>query len=252
MKAVFIILSLAASVMALGQNPGGDVIETSKGPLQIQPITHGTLVLTWGETTIYVDPYGGAKLFEGVDDPDLILITNIHGDHLNSETLEGLNTTNAEFIVPRAVYDQLPGKFKERAHVLNNDESISRNQIGIKAIPMYNLPVTADSRHPQGRGNGYVLSFGNKNIYLSGDTSGIPEMRTLKNIDVAFVCMNLPYTMDVDEAAEAVLDFKPKVVYPYHYRGQNGLSDVTRFKQLVNGKDKKIEVRLRDWYAAKP
>lgn len=117
---------------------------------------------------------------------------------------------------------------------------------------MYNLPVTADSRHPQGRGNGYVLSFGNKNIYLSGDTSGIPEMRTLKNIDVAFVCMNLPYTMDVDEAAEAVLDFKPKVVYPYHYRGQNGLSDVTRFKQLVNGKDKKIEVRLRDWYAAKP
>ena len=249
MKLILILLLLSSTVFA--QRPKADIIETSKGSLQIQPITHGTLVLTWGETTIYVDPYGGAKLFEGLDDPDLILITDIHGDHLNPETLNGLKTTNAEFIVPRAVYDQLSDEFKQRAHVLNNNESISRNQIGIKAIPMYNLPASADARHTKGRGNGYVLSFGNKNVYLSGDTSGIPEMRTLKNIDVAFVCMNLPYTMDVDEAAAAVLDFKPKIVYPYHYRGQNGLSDVNRFKQLVNGKDKKIEVRLRDWYGGK-
>ena len=71
----------------------------------------------------------------------------------------------------------------------------------------------------------------------------------MKNIDVAFVCMNLPYTMDVDEAAEAVLDFKPKVVYPYHYRGQNGLSDTEKFKKLVSDKNKNIDVRLRDWYS---
>jgi L-ascorbate metabolism protein UlaG (beta-lactamase superfamily) len=114
---------------------------------------------------------------------------------------------------------------------------------------MYNLPETPESRHPKGRGNGYVLTFGNKKVYLSGDTSGIQEMRSLKNIDVAFVCMNLPYTMDVDEAASAVIDFKPKVVYPYHYRGQNGLNDTEKFRKLVNEGNKNIEVRLRNWYA---
>ena len=121
--------------------------------------------------------------------------------------------------------------------------------MGITAIPMYNLPETAESRHPRGRGNGYVISMGGKNIYLSGDTGDIPEMRKLEDIDVAFICMNLPYTMDVDHAASGVLAFKPRIVYPYHYRGQNGLSDVERFKTLVNQGNKKIEVRLRDWYA---
>jgi len=114
---------------------------------------------------------------------------------------------------------------------------------------MYNMG--ANPRHTKGRGNGYVLNIGGKNLYLSGDTEGIPEMKALKNIDVAFVCMNLPYTMDVKQAAEAVLAFKPKIVYPYHYRGQNGLSDVNQFKELVNAGDKNIEVRLRNWYPGK-
>ncbi len=115
---------------------------------------------------------------------------------------------------------------------------------------MYNLPETADSRHPKGRGNGYVLEMGDRHIYFSGDTEDIAEMRALKNIDVAFVCMNLPYTMDVNQAASAVLAFKPKVVYPYHYRGSGGLSDVEAFKKSVNDGDSKIEVRLRNWYPA--
>jgi L-ascorbate metabolism protein UlaG (beta-lactamase superfamily) len=115
---------------------------------------------------------------------------------------------------------------------------------------MYNLPESASAMHTKGRGNGYVLGIGGKNIYLSGDTQGIPEMRSLKNIDVAFICMNLPYTMDVKEAAYAVLAFKPKIVYPYHYRGQNGLSDVNQFKTLVESGDKNIDVRLRNWYPA--
>ena len=113
---------------------------------------------------------------------------------------------------------------------------------------MYNLPEAADSRHTKGRGNGYILTMGGKKIYLSGDTEDIPEMRALKDIDVAFVCMNLPFTMDINQAASAVLEFKPKIVYPYHYRGQGGLADVEGFKKLVNAGNPKIEVRLRSWY----
>ncbi len=133
---------------------------------------------------------------------------------------------------------------KSKVTVLSNGQTISKFDISITAIPMYNLPEAADARHTKGRGNGYVLTFGNKTLYLSGDTAGIPEMRALKNIDVAFVCMNLPYTMDINEAASAVLDFKPKIVYPYHYRGQ----DTEAFKKLVNTANKEIEVRLRNWY----
>ena len=113
---------------------------------------------------------------------------------------------------------------------------------------MYNLPESAESRHTKGRGNGYVLTMGGKKVYLSGDTSDIPEMRKLKGIDIAFVCMNLPYTMDIEQAASAVLDFNPKIVYPYHYRGQGGLSDVEAFSKLVAAGNKSIDVRLRNWY----
>jgi L-ascorbate metabolism protein UlaG (beta-lactamase superfamily) len=246
--AIFFLIVLSSGV-GLAQRPSPDVVETSKGPLTIQPLNHATLALTWQGKTIYTDPNGGAKTFEGVAAPDLILITDIHGDHHNPETLKAINTTNAKLVVPQAVADQLADDLKEKAVVLDNNESTSQLNIGIKAIPMYNLPDSPNSRHIKGRGNGYVLTFGNKKVYLSGDTSGIPEMRSLKNIDVAFVCMNLPYTMDINEAARAVLDFKPKIVYPYHYRGQGGLSDTEAFKKLVNDKNAKIEVRLRNWYA---
>ena len=113
---------------------------------------------------------------------------------------------------------------------------------------MYNLPEDSESRHTKGRGNGYVLNMGGKNVYFSGDTEDIPEMRALKNIDVAFVCMNLPYTMDIDQASSAVLDFKPKIMYPYHYRGQGGLADVDAFQKKVTDANDKIDVRLRNWY----
>ena len=112
----------------------------------------------------------------------------------------------------------------------------------------YYLPEDAESKHTKGRGNGYVLTLGGKMVYFSGDTEDIPEMRKLKNIDVAFVCMNLPFTMDINQAASAVLEFKPKIVYPYHYRGQEGLNDVEGFKKLVHEKNSSIDVRLRNWY----
>lgn len=241
--ALFAVLTVQAQPKA-----SADKIETSKGPLIIQPVLHGTVAFTWQGKTIYVDPYGGAAAFQGIAQPDLILITDIHGDHMDLKTLEALNTSKATFVVPQAVADKLPDSYKSRVVVLNNSEHTEQLGIAIAALPMYNLPESDDSRHTKGRGNGYVLEFADKTIYLSGDTEDIPEMRALRNIDVAFVCMNLPYTMDIDQAASAVLEFKPAVVYPYHYRGQEGLSDVETFKRKVNEGDKQIDVRLRNWY----
>ena len=240
-------LCLLASV-AFGQRPEPDQLKTSKGNLTIQPILHGTVVLQWNNKTIYVDPYGGEKAFAGVQAPDMVLITDIHGDHLNAETLGGIDLSKAIIIAPQAVFDQLDEKLKPKAVVLANGKSTTKLDVKIMAIPMYNLPEDADSRHTKGRGNGYVLEMGGKKVYFSGDTEDIPEMRKLSGIDVAFVCMNLPYTMDIDQAASAVLEFKPKVVYPYHYRGQGGLADVEGFKKKVSAVNSAIEVRLRNWY----
>lgn len=248
MKTVSLLIIVLFANVAHAQRPAADIIATSKGPLTIQPLNHATFAMTWQGKTIYNDPFGGAKTFDGIAQPDLILISDIHGDHLNLETLEAINTTNATLVVPQAVAEKLPQTLKSKAVVLANGETTTQLGITIAAVPMYNLPESADSRHTKGRGNGYVLTFGNKKVYISGDTSGIPEMRALKGIDVAFVCMNLPYTMDIKEAAESVLAFKPKIVYPYHYRGQGGLSDTEGFRKMVNDKDKKIEVRLRNWY----
>jgi L-ascorbate metabolism protein UlaG (beta-lactamase superfamily) len=236
------------SFSLFAQRPVADKLNTDSGKLIIQPILHGTLVLKFNDKTIYIDPYGGEKAFEKMQSPDLIIITDIHGDHLNLKTLESLKTDHAKFIVPQAVADQLPEMYQKNTSVLNNGEAIKIFGISIKAIPMYNLPVTDDAKHTKGRGNGYVLTTGGKNIYISGDTEDIQEMRDLKNIDVAFVCMNLPYTMNIEQAASAVLEFKPQIVYPYHYRGKPDMSDTGAFKELVNKGNSKIDVRLRNWY----
>ncbi|WP_019947832.1 MBL fold metallo-hydrolase [Hymenobacter aerophilus] len=230
--------------------PAADQIATKKGPLTVQPITHGSVVLTWNGKTIYVDPYGGAAGYTGLAAPDIILITDIHGDHLDPKTLAGLPVGKALMVVPKAVAEQLPAEYRAQARILGNGQQLDTLGLNISAVAMYNLPEAADAMHPKGRGNGYVLGLGGKNVYLSGDTEDTPEMRALQNIDVAFVCMNLPYTMDVQKAAQGVLAFKPGIVYPYHYRGQNGLSDVQGFKKTVNAANKKIDVRLRNWYAA--
>jgi L-ascorbate metabolism protein UlaG (beta-lactamase superfamily) len=206
------------------------------------------VVLTWNQKTVYVDPAGGAVNYTGLAAPDLILITDIHGDHLDMETLGAINTSNAVIVAPPAVVDKLPDNLKSKVAVMKNGERACQFDIGVTAIPMYNLPETADSRHPKGRGNGYVLQMGGKNIYISGDTEDIAEMRSLSDIDVAFVSMNLPYTMSIEQAASGVLAFRPKVVYPYHYRGEHGLSDTEAFKRLVTDGNRKIEVRLRNWY----
>ncbi|MFD1294623.1 MBL fold metallo-hydrolase [Lutibacter holmesii] len=249
-KLIYLHIILLCSFITLqAQNSNVYNFETTNGTLTIQPIFHGSLVLTYKNTTIYVDPYGGQKLYANLKSPDIVLMTDIHPDHLNLSTLDSINTKNALFITPQAVADKLPEKYKSTISIINNNQAIHRLGIYIKAIPMYNLPVDPPSKkHPKGRGNGYLLKIDNKTIYISGDTEDIPEMRQLRNIDIAFVCMNLPYTMTVDQAASAVLEFQPKVVFPFHYRGANGYSDVDKFKKLVNDKNQKIEVILAEWY----
>jgi len=249
MKSTLTFLMMLLVGFAFAQRPAPDVVETSKGVLTIQPLNHATLVFTFNGETIYNDPQGGAKMFEGIAIPDMVLITDIHGDHFNLETLKAIDLSHAKLIVPQVVADKLPEDLKVKSVVVNNGQSITQLDVGILGIPMYNLPEAADAKHTKGRGNGYVLTFGNKKVYISGDTAGVPEMKSLKDIDVAFVCMNLPYTMDINEASEAVLAFQPKIVYPYHYRGQGGLADTEAFKKLVNTKNPKIDVRLRNWYA---
>lgn len=240
-------LSLVFSTLAFSAS-AQDVIPAKGGDISIKPILHGTVVLEYQDLTIYVDPYGGARKFSGQKPADLVLITDIHGDHHNQETLDGLDLSNAIVVAPQAVADKLPsGKYKA-IEVLGNGQTKTLLDAKIEAIPMYNIPETADSRHPKGRGNGYVVTLGGKQIYLSGDTEDIPEMRSLKKIDVAFVCMNLPFTMDVEQAASAVSEFKPGIVYPYHYRGGEGLSDTEKFKSIVNESAPKVDVRLRNWY----
>ena len=252
MKSIFLVLSFIATGIytSSAQISAPDKIQTSLGPLTIQPIQHASLILMVNGITIYADP-SGADNFKGMTGPDLILITDIHGDHFDLKTLDAVKKESTILVVPQVVADKLPEADKKHVVILKNGENITQMGISIAAIPMYNLPESPTAMHTKGRGNGYILGIGGKNIYLSGDTQGIPEMRALKNIDVAFICMNLPYTMDVKEAADAVLAFSPKIVYPYHYRGQNGLSDINAFKSLVDAGNKKIEVRLRNWYPGK-
>ncbi len=244
----FILLFCICTISAFAQRVAPDHIKTANGDLIIQPIYHAAIVFTWNGKTIYVDPYGGANAYKGIAAPDLVLITDIHPDHLDPETLKAIQTSKAIFVVPQAVADKMPADIKAKMVILENDKSTTQQGISIKAIPMYNVPSDDKAKHKKGRGNGYVLNIGGKMVYISGDTEDIPEMRSLQKIDIAFVCMNLPYTMSVDQASSAVLDFKPKIVYPYHYRGMDGLSDIAHFKETVNSANASIDVRLKNWY----
>jgi L-ascorbate metabolism protein UlaG (beta-lactamase superfamily) len=222
--------------------------DTQNSNIKITPIEHATMVLKWGDKIIYTDPVGGADAFTGQPAPDLILLTHTHPDHLDSATLNAVSKDTTVIIAPQSVIDALPNTPPGTMLVLKNGETIQQLGFTVEAIPMYNLPEKADAYHVKGDGNGYVVEAGGKRVYISGDTSGTPEMRNLKNIDIAFICMNLPYTMSVDEAADAVLAFAPKQVYPYHYKGTDGLSDVNKFKALVNAKNPNIDVVLLNWY----
>lgn len=247
MKKIAILTQLILTFIGFplyAQNTEVDIIKTEKGIVTVHPIHHATMAITYGGKTIYVDPTGGAAAFSDLKKPDLILITDIHPDHFSIETLRALDTKSTLFVVPKAVAKQMPEMFKNQLVILANGETTTKMGIPIHAVAMYNLPKSPDAYHVKGRGNGYVLTLGGKKFYIAGDTEDIPEMRSLEDIYVAFIPMNLPYTMSVEQAADAVLEFEPAIVYPYHY----GESDIQKFKRLVNKGNAEIDVRLRDWY----
>lgn len=218
----------------------------------ITPIEHGTMVLEYNGTTIFVDPVGSKELFKNYNAPNFIVITDIHGDHLNTKTLEAINTPNTIIIGPKAVKEKLPSglltNYETLFSGLGRNFSTSKMTLDIEGVAMYNIREEAKNFHPKGRGIGYILTINDKRIYISGDSEDTFEMRHLKDIDLAFICMNLPYTMTVESAASAVLEFKPKRVVPYHYRGTDGFSDIKKFKTIVNKGNKSINVSLLDWY----
>jgi L-ascorbate metabolism protein UlaG (beta-lactamase superfamily) len=235
--------ALAVAALLLSANAANaaeaQVFKTSKGDVKITPIYHAAMLIEAGGKKIYVDPAKPAVI-TGMPKADLILITDIHGDHMDQNEITELSASGTEILAPPAVVKTITN-----AKSISNGESKDWEGWKIEAIPMYNIkrgPSEGKLFHDKGRGNGYVLSYGGKRFYISGDTEAIPEMEALKNIDVAFVCMNLPYTMPPEEAAEAVKKFHPKVVIPYHY----GMSDLNVFKKGLEGT--KIEVRTLDWY----
>lgn len=225
---------------------GGEAAE--ENGFIITPVEHASMVLNWDGTIMYVDPVGGKESYANYSEPDMVLVTDIHGDHFDVPTLDAIVVEKTVIFAPKAVFEKMPESLQNKTNVINNGEKVEDFEMVIEAVPMYNLRPEALKFHEKGRGNGYVLERNGKRIYISGDTEDIPEMRNLKNIDIAFVCMNLPYTMTVEKAAEAVLAFKPKTVYPYHFRGENGFSDVSKFKSLVEAGDPNIKVTQLDWY----
>lgn len=232
--ALFLAAAIAFPGMALAQVQS---FSTKAGKVEITPVYHATAKITAGADTIYIDPAKPAKL-DGK--ADLILITDIHGDHMDAADVTQLSKDGTVVIAPAAV-----AKTITQAKVVGNGETTTWKKWKITAVPMYNINHNQPSGQPyhdKGRGNGYVLNYGGKNFYFAGDTEGVPEMRALKNIDVAFIPMNLPYTMTPAEAADAVKAFKPKVAIPYHYKGQ----DLEVFKKALEGSG--VEVRLLNWY----
>jgi L-ascorbate metabolism protein UlaG (beta-lactamase superfamily) len=221
---------------------------------EIVPIQHATFFMKWGDKNIYVDPVGGKQAFEKFPSPDMVLITDIHGDHLSVETLKSIGQ-DYRIIAPEAVYDKLPESHKALTTVMKNNERKTLDGFSINAIPMYNTSKSRKQYHVKGRGNGYKIIHDNFSLYISGDTNVTKEMLALKNIDHALLCMNLPYTMDYKHAAKGVLKFQPDVVTPYHYRGKKDgatyYENVEAFEEEVKSVTDKIDVQLMEWYPKK-
>lgn len=240
--------------MAAAALTGDTVAATTGGNIVIHPLKHATFAMAWNGQTIYVDPTpapgapagtDGAAAFAGMPAANIILVTDIHGDHFNGPALEKLTGANTIIVAPQAVIDQagFPAALKAKTRALANGATTTINGITIEGVPMYNTTADRLQFHNKGRGNGYVVTLGGKRVYIAGDTEAHAEMRALRNIDIAFVPMNLPYTMTPEAAAEGVLAFKPKIIYPYHY----GMSDVAAFARIV-GTTNGVEVRQRNWY----
>ena len=215
-----------------------DVIKTSAGDLKITFIGHGSLMFTFGGKVIHVDPVSKEGDYTKLPKADLILLTHQHGDHLDAKALDILRTGKTELVMTELCAKQVKGGM-----VMRNGEVKNVGGLKIEAVPAYNLVHMRSAGtpfHPQGEGNGYVITFGDKRVYVSGDTENIPEVKKLEKIDVAFLPMNLPYTMTPEMVADAAKAFKPRILYPYHF----GETDTSKLLGLLKD-NKEIEVRIR-------
>ncbi|MBF0118650.1 MAG: MBL fold metallo-hydrolase [Desulfobacterales bacterium] len=240
MKILFILifLTICLSNDSIAQEQfEKETIKTKSGDVEITFIGHGSLILKFNEKLIYIDPFSKLADYSKMPKADMIVITHHHQDHLDTAALKNIRTEKTIVI-----YSKMCEGKVERGKVMNNGDVQTVMGIKIKAVPAYNIVHKRDDGkfyHPKGEGNGYVLTFGDKNIYIGGDTENIPEMNELKNINYAFLPMNLPYTMTPEMVADAAKSFKPDVLYPYHY----GETDTTKIVELLKGT--KIEVRIR-------
>ncbi len=238
----FIILFLlitSAALMGGAQEFESDLIPTSDGELRITFIGHGTLMFQFRGKVIHVDPVSRYADYAALPKADLILVTHEHGDHLDPNAIEHILKT--ETVVAWTRKCEAAADIRNAVVVDNGDSQIFAT-IPTNAVPAYNIKHMRSPGkpfHPKGEGNGYILTFGDIRVYIAGDTENIPEMQSLRDIDIAFLPMNLPYTMDPPMAAEAARSFKPKILYPYHF----GNTDTSELVDLLQGSG--IEVRIR-------
>ncbi len=239
MRAILFILLLLITFPALGQKSfETDTIQTSAGDLEITFIGHGTLMFKFAGKVIHIDPVSREADYTQLPKADLILVTHEHGDHLDPKAIESIRTDSTVLIVTEKCHEKIKAGI-----MMKNGQIQSVAGIKIEAVPAYNIAHKRDSGqpfHPKGEGNGYIISFGNKRVYVAGDTENVPEMKALKDIDIAFLPMNLPYTMTPEMVADAAKSFRPKILYPYHF----GSTDPNRLVELLKA-EKDIEVRIR-------
>ena len=233
----FLVLGLAGFA-ASQQKFEKDVIPTSKGDLEITFLGHGTLMMTFAGKTIHVDPYGEVADYAALAKADLVLVTHEHFDHLDPKAFQAIIKPDTAVIASKACAGNLP-----KALIMANGDTRTVLGLLVEAVPAYNIShkrPDGNPFHPKGSGNGYIVTFGNKRVYIAGDTENTPEMKALKTIDIAFLPMNLPYTMTPEMVADAARAFRPKILYPYHY----GDTDTSMLVKLLQ-EEKGIEVRIR-------
>ena len=240
MKKAFLIASLLfVLAFPLHAETEKDVIKTKSGDLEIYFIGHGTLMMKWKGKIIHIDPYGKIGNYSQLPKADLIIITHEHYDHFDLDAIKRIMRQGTIIVYTKKCEEKLKGGI-----VMKNGDVKTIFDIKIEAVPAYNIVHKRETGipfHPKGEGNGYVLTFDNVRIYVAGDTENIPEMKELKNIDIAFLPMNLPYTMTPEMVKDAALMIRPKILYPYHY----GDTDPKRLVELLKGVPE-IEVRIRN------
>lgn len=240
MRSIFTLIVFLFAVYSLiaENNFQTDVIKTSAGDLKITFVNHASLIFEFKNMVIHVDPVSKSADYSKLPKADLILITHEHYDHLDSKAIDEIKKNGTKLFCNESSLPTVAG-----GSVLKNGDMASFKGIKILSVPAYNVVnkrENGEAFHPKGIGNGYVLTFGNVKVYIAGDTENIPEMKNLKGIDIAFLPMNLPYTMTPAMVADAVKMFNPKILYPYH----TGNTDVNEIVKLLNDK-KDCEVRIR-------